>query len=428
MAFPPATSGNDLILSTNDLIDNINGLGGIDTVSYALAASAVNVSLSIVGPQNTGGSGVDTLISIENLTGSKFNDTLQGNAGKNVLDGGLGSDFVSYSSAAGSVSINLQSGSATGAAGSDILISIENAIGSNFADTIFGSSLSNVIASGDGNDTIIFSLGNDVIDGGIGTDTVSYAGFTGGPIRLGAFGVVTKSPGVTDQLIGIETIVATSSSQDTIDLSLAGAPAAVSTTVNLAGALNNVQVNLSGGAPAINLTVSQFENVIGSGVADTITGNNLANNLSGNGGNDTIAGGLGNDTLTGNANFDSFAFGEFGTANTDFITDFFAPEDTIHLKNSLDAALTSGALSSGINGLFANGTAVGSVLSATKFFFSNSATFTGANLSDPAGIYLNTSTGNIYYNDSTALGSNIFARVTLSAAATLSHADFVYAA
>lgn len=426
MAFPPATSGNDLILSTNDPIDNINGLGGIDTVSYVWATSAVNVSLSIVGPQNTGGSGVDTLISIENITGSKFNDTLQGNAGKNVLDGGLGSDFVSYSSAAGSVTINLQSGSATGAAGSDTLISIENAIGSNFADTIFGSNLNNVIASGDGNDIINASLGADVIDGGIGTDTVSYAALTSGPISLGAFGVVTKSPGVIDQLIGVETIVATSSSQDTINLSLAVSPAAVSTTVNLAGALNNVQVNLSGGAPAINLTVSQFENVIGSGVADTITGNNFANSLTGNDGNDTIAGGLGIDVLTGDAGFDFFAFGEFGTTNTDFITDFSVPQDTILLKNSLDAGLASGALSAGINGLFANGTAVGSVLSATKFFFSSSTTFTGADLTDPAGIYLNTSTGNIYYNDSTAAGSNLFARV--SAGTILSHGDFVYAA
>jgi len=161
------------------------------------------------------------------------------------------------------------------------LISIENAIGSDFADTIIGNSFNNVIASGGGNDFIVASLGSDTIEGGLGTDTVSYSSLAG-PISLGAFGVVTKSSGVTDQLNGVETIIATGSNQDTINLSLATAPAAVSTTVNLAGSLNNVQVNLSGGAPAINLTALQFENVIGSGVADTITGNNLANNLSGN--------------------------------------------------------------------------------------------------------------------------------------------------
>jgi Ca2+-binding RTX toxin-like protein len=412
-------------------------LGGIDTVSSVWATSAVNVSLSIVGPQNTGGSGVDTLISIENITGSNFNDTLQGDAGNNVLNGGLGSDFVSYSSAAGSVTVNLQSGSATGAAGFDTLISIENAIGSNFADTIFGSNLNNVIASGGGNDIINASLGSDVIDGGLGTDTVSYASFPGGPITLGAFGVVTKSPGVIDQLISVETIVATSSSQDTINLSLATAPAAVSTTVNLAGGLNNVQVNLSGGAPAINLTVSQFENVIGSGVADTITGNNLANNLSGNGGNDiiaggigndTIAGGLGNDILTGNADNDFFVFGDIGAANRDTITDFSAVQDTIRLSNSLDSTL-AGSLAVGIKGLtFLGGNVAGNVLSNASFF--KGIGFTGAGIGFATGIYVDTTAGglgNIYYNDATAAGSSIFASVGAAAAATLTNADFVYA-
>ena len=434
MAFITGTNLSNLLASTNDIIDNINGLGGIDTVSYASATSAVNVSLSIASPQNTGGSGIDTLISIENITGSSFSDTLQGDAGINVLNGGLGNDFVSYSSASGSVSINLQSGSVTGAAGNDTLISIENAIGSNFADTISGSNLNNVIASGGGNDIINASLGSDVIDGGLGTDTVSYASFPGGPITLGAFGVVTKSPGVIDQLISVETIVATSSSQDTIDLSLATAPAAVSTTVNLAGGLNNVQVNLSGGAPAINLTVSQFENVIGSGVADTITGNNLANNLSGNGGNDiiaggigndTIAGGLGNDILTGNADNDFFVFGDIGAANRDTITDFSAVQDTIRLSNSLDSTLV-GSLAVGIKGLtFLGGNVAGNVLSNASFF--KGIGLTGAGFGNARGIYVDTTLGNIYYNDELTTGSSIFASVGVAAAATLTNADFVYA-
>ena len=38
----------------------------------------------------------DTLINIENLTGSALDDTLEGNAGNNVLVGGAGIDTVSY--------------------------------------------------------------------------------------------------------------------------------------------------------------------------------------------------------------------------------------------------------------------------------------------------------------------------------------------
>jgi Ca2+-binding RTX toxin-like protein len=451
--FGTPTPGNDLLHSTNQLTDTINGLGGIDTVSYVLATSGVNVSLCIAGPQNTGGSGIDTLIAIENITGSNFADTLQGDSGNNALDGGQGSDFVSYSHATGSVTIDLLGGLATGAAGFDTLFSIENAIGSSFGDTIYGSDVNNVIASGDGNDLIFGSFGSDFIDGGSQSDIVNYSTFAG-RITLGAFGVVTKTglgfPVILgiDQFSSVEVIVATSSNQDTIDLTLPQG-SAVSTIVNLFSSSNNVQVNLSGsasGAPAIILSVSQFENVIGSGVADTITGNNIANNLSGNdgndiisglGGNDTIDGGNGNDIitggtghdkLTGGAGNDSFVFGEVGITNRDTITDFLASQDTIHLKDRLDSILGLGALSTGITGLFGTGTAANTVLSSAKFF--RGIGVTGANSSNLAGIYVDTTPGgpgNIFYNDSTAPGSYVIASVGAATALTLTNLDFVYA-
>ncbi len=62
----------------------LDGAAGNDTVSYAFASAGVTVSLASAGAQATGGSGSDTLISIENLIGSGFNDSLTGNAGNNV--------------------------------------------------------------------------------------------------------------------------------------------------------------------------------------------------------------------------------------------------------------------------------------------------------------------------------------------------------
>jgi Ca2+-binding RTX toxin-like protein len=88
--FGTPTIGDDLLNSTNHPIETINGLGGIDTVSYVSAISGVNVSLCITGPQATVGSGIDTLISIENITGSNFDDILQGDSGNNALNGGGG--------------------------------------------------------------------------------------------------------------------------------------------------------------------------------------------------------------------------------------------------------------------------------------------------------------------------------------------------
>ena len=57
--------------------------------AYALY---VTVSLAIAGAQATGGSGSDTLLNIEKLTGSAFADTLAGNSAANTLTGSGGAD------------------------------------------------------------------------------------------------------------------------------------------------------------------------------------------------------------------------------------------------------------------------------------------------------------------------------------------------
>ena len=58
------------------------------------AASAVSLSLAITVAQASGGSGSDTLISIENLTGSTQADSLTGDGGANLLIGGGGHDLL----------------------------------------------------------------------------------------------------------------------------------------------------------------------------------------------------------------------------------------------------------------------------------------------------------------------------------------------
>ena len=73
----------------------LDGGSGTDTASYALATAGVTVSLANTGPQETFGAGVDTLVSIENLTGSPFADTLTGNASPNTISGGAGNDVLS---------------------------------------------------------------------------------------------------------------------------------------------------------------------------------------------------------------------------------------------------------------------------------------------------------------------------------------------
>jgi Ca2+-binding RTX toxin-like protein len=74
----------------------------------------------------------DTLFNIENLTGSAFNDTLEGNAGNNVLAGGVGIDLASFEHAAAGVNVSLAVTAAqnTLGAGTDTLSGFENLTGS----------------------------------------------------------------------------------------------------------------------------------------------------------------------------------------------------------------------------------------------------------------------------------------------------------
>ncbi len=99
-----STGGADLTGNTlNNLIyagsgNNIlNGDIGADTVSYSYTSAGITVSLAMTTVQATGASGNDTLIAIENLTGSNYDDILTGNTGNNTLTGGFGKDILNGS-------------------------------------------------------------------------------------------------------------------------------------------------------------------------------------------------------------------------------------------------------------------------------------------------------------------------------------------
>jgi len=88
--------------------------------------------------------------------------------------GGDGVDFAVYTGSGAGVSVNLETGDASGGhAAGDTFDSIEYVIGSSFADTIIGNGFGNVIEGGAGADTL---------DGGNGMDAVSYANSSGGVV------------------------------------------------------------------------------------------------------------------------------------------------------------------------------------------------------------------------------------------------------
>lgn len=185
--------------------DTIDGRGGHDRANYDTATSAINANLA-TGVVQDGMGGTDTLLSIEEIRGSAFNDTiigndqsnrLEGRLGNDTLDGGAGLDTVRYDSARGSVTVNLATGTATGADGNDTLTNIEMVWGSGFADVLTGDANSNLLR-GNG--------GNDVIDGGAGVDAAGFVNARNTyTIAKTATGLtVTSSTEGTDTLTNIE--------------------------------------------------------------------------------------------------------------------------------------------------------------------------------------------------------------------------------
>jgi Ca2+-binding RTX toxin-like protein len=176
----------------------------------------------------------------------------------------------------------------------------ENVIGSAFADSITGDAGNNSLSAAAGADTLVGTIGNDTLNGGDGSDTANYSSL-GRVVTLGAFGVLNKGASGIDSLVGIETIIGSNLLGDTIDHSGASVAPATGTVTNLTTGV----VTVNGSTPLpLSFRVAQFENVIGSAFADSITGDAGNNSLNGGAGADTLDGGAGNDTLIGGAGSD----------------------------------------------------------------------------------------------------------------------------
>ncbi|MGJ0359846.1 hypothetical protein NG785_09320 [Aliarcobacter cryaerophilus] len=218
--------GNDTIFSGtgNDYID---GGDDIDTVDYSEAIAAVNVDLGLETAQNIGGGmGQDTLISIENVIGSNFDDTFKSHFSRdNYFDGygsGIAGDTVDYSGipvdnvTQDFVRIDLSSKKGTifidgTQSATDTYRLIHNITGTAGNDTIIGDELNNTLRGGAGNDTLGGGAGNDYLDGGSGNNTVTYA-YSSSSVEVDfKIGLGYVSAGDKDTLVNIQNAIGGSS-------------------------------------------------------------------------------------------------------------------------------------------------------------------------------------------------------------------------
>jgi uncharacterized repeat protein (TIGR01451 family) len=290
-------------LGTDTIIESANQ--DSDTLDFSNFNQAVVVDLQISTSQTVNPGNLVLLLgdatALENVIGSSFDDTMQGNGRNNVLFGGAGND------------------------------------------TVFG---------GLGDDTLSGGLGDDMLDGGDGSDLLSEAGsgdFTLTNISLAGIGtdVLTaleaanlrgdaganrftvsgwSGTGILDGAGGNDTVVSTNDANFTLtDSSLSVSGGATFSLINIGQAL------LTGGAGNNTIDASAFTGtttlygddgqdvLVGGSGSDSLFGGPGADTLSGGAGNDFLDGGADNDLLSGNTGDDTYRFAD--NWGTDTVTE-----------------------------------------------------------------------------------------------------------
>jgi Ca2+-binding RTX toxin-like protein len=227
-------------LTVDAITDFVDGRDGNDTIDYSGADRAVRIDL-ISGSVTATFHDQQHLLpytltvtqvqNIENATGSIYNDTIYGTDGNNTLDGNAGDDYL---------------------------------YGRDGKDTLLGGAGADHLYGGDQDDTLIGGTGDDYIHGGTGYDTVSYVD------RSGEFVIVNLSDhawsgAAPNTAVVHSTIPSTTTETDTL---------------------------------------VSIENATGTGSYDDFYGSSAANVFDGGAGRDSLYGHGGSDTLIGGDDVD----------------------------------------------------------------------------------------------------------------------------
>lgn len=373
------TSGRDVIVARNG-DDTIRGRGGGDLICAGRGSDLVLAGKG--GDKVKGGRGFDIIDGQRGhdelrsgpasdevsggpghddiFLGSGFFQFALGGGGDDMIQGSPFPDCVGYFDANGPVDVNLDQGIATGR-GTDTLIDIDCAEGSDFNDTITGNSSGNFLFGGGGDDTIntggnggnvvspsvvdnfLFDFaggdgfsdlppGNDTITGGPGLNVVSYESSVG-PVTVD-FATGTATGEGTDVITAMNGVVGSANDDTFIGSEDTELFDGLSGDNDIDGAggddvlvlfdYRNAVVDLADGSYTADLltfeddpptvpasgSLTSIENVWGSQFADQITGDEDDNDIFGEGGADTLVGLDGDDLLDGGGGVNTYDGGD----------------------------------------------------------------------------------------------------------------------
>ena len=309
-------SDGDDVLEGGNGADRLYGGAGLDTAAYRNSNAGVTVDLGN-GTFSGGHAEGDTAVDVEGIEGSNYDDVLTGDSGDNRLNGGRGNDVldggegidhidggegvdtVSYSTSKEGMSISLLrntvSGNNINRDMDEVIQNIENVIGSDYADSIWGDNGNNELSGGAGNDRLNGYGGTNKLFGEAGDDELWAS--SGVDQISGGEGMDTVAYWTSDEAVNV-----------------------------------NLETGTGQGGYAEGDMIAGVENLLGSNHDDILSGDNHANRvdgrdgndeLRGNGGNDVLEGGSGADLLDGGPGMDMASYSLSGTGVTVNLSDGF---------------------------------------------------------------------------------------------------------
>lgn len=393
-------SGGD---ASGDLIEQL--LGGLVEVEDAATTLASAVFLSLIVSLGSDDSNQaftlsvpDVILGVENVVGSDFADEITGDGRANNLDGGLGMDVLL---AGGGADILDGGGGAdrmVGASGNDVYF-VDNAADLVVEDASGGSDLvrSSVTHTLAANIEDLILIGTGAISG-FGNGSANL--ITGNAAANGLFGgggddILNGGAG-GDKMSG-------GAGDDSYIVDSVLDEIAETAGGGFDTARSFVTYTLGAEVERLELQGNAAISANGNGLDNILVGNAGANTLRGGAGNDTLIGGAGNDVLQGSGGADRFDFDTALNAatNVDDIVDFTPADDSIYLNRSVFTAIAAGPVS------------------ASSFVVG-----TGPADADDHILY-NSTTGKIFYDPDGAGAAAAVLFATVDPGTALTSADFV---